>query len=203
LASGFTLKAASREAGHPRRDRALGFVPAVVYGHGLQPLALKVEGHALGTLLAHGGARHLLDLSVEGEAEPRTVVFKEIQRHPVSRHVVHVDFQAVSARERIHAEVPLRFLGEEEVSRSGGVLEIVLHQLRITCLPADLPDHAEVDVSQLAVGRSLAVKDVRMSGSVTALNDPDEILVRVASPRASGAEGGAAAGEAAAGETKA
>ncbi len=203
MASNFKLNAAAREAGHPRRDRAHGFVPAIVYGHGVSPMPLRVEGHALGAFLAHGGARHLLDLAVEGETEPRSVVIKEIQHDPVTRNVVHVDFQAVSARERIHAEVPLHFVGEEDVVRTGGVLEIVIHQLRISCLPGDLPDHAEVDVSGLSVGRSLLVQDVRMGGSVSIVNDPEEVVVHVSAPRAVDPDAGTPAGQAAGHDSKA
>lgn len=199
MAAEFSLKASPRRPGHPRRDRAAGLVPAVVYGHGVEPAALSVDGHELGTLLSRGGARHLLTLAVEGEDAPRSVVVKEIQQHPVTRQLLHVDFQAVSVRERIHAEVPLRFIGEAEVARAGGMLEVVIHHLRISCLPADLPDHAEVDVSHIGIGQSLLVRDVPLGGSIVVLNDAEEIVAHVAAPRAAGAE----AGEAGSAEAKA
>lgn len=191
LASNFALRAAPREGGHPRRDRAAGFVPAVVYGHAVAPLALRVEHHALSVMLGRGGAHHLVELAIDGESAPRSVVVKEIQLHPVSRALVHVDFQAVAAGERIHAEVPLRVLGEDAVAKAGGVLQVVLHQVRITCLPADLPDHADVDVSELGIGRSLAVRDVPFGPGVTVLTDADEVLVRVVAPRAAEPEAAA------------
>lgn len=197
LASEYALSAALREPGHPRRDRAAGFVPAVVYGHAVAPMVLRVDEHALTVMLTRGGAHHLVELSIAGESQPRTVVVKEIQLHPVTRALVHVDFQAVSARERIHAEVPLRLLGEDVVTKAGGVLQVVLHQLRITCLPADLPDHADVDVSQLAIGRSLAVRDMKLGAGITVLTDADEVLVRVVAPRAAETVATAPAGEAA------
>lgn len=184
----FVLAAAPRVAGHPRRDRAAGYVPAVVYGHGVSARALRVEGKALLTLLASGGAHHLVRLGVDGEPEPFTVVIKEVQRHPVSRDVRHVDFQAVSAREAIHAEVPVRVVGEEQVQKAGAVLQVLLHALRASCLPADLPERIEARVVGLVAGQSLLVRDLDVPPGVTVLNDPDEAVVHVLAPRTSAEE---------------
>lgn len=175
-----------------------------MYGHGVAPVALRVEAHPLGVVLSRGGAHHLIELAVDGEPEPRTVVFKQIQLDPVSRRVLHVDFQAVSAQERIHAEVPLRLLGEDVVTKAGGVLQVVLHELRISCLSADLPDHADVDVSQLRIGHSLSVKELNLGAGISVLNDVDEVVVHVVAPRAAESEAAAPANEAAGtGESKA
>lgn len=179
----FSLEAGRREPGHPRRDRHAGYVPAVLYGHGLAPVSLRVAARSLGAVLGHGGAHHLLALSVAGEAAPRSVVVKEVQHHPVTRHVLHVDFQAVSASERLHAEVPLRVLGEDALTKAGAVLDVVLHQIRVTCLPADLPERVDIDVARLPVGAHLTVAQLPLPSGVTALADPDEVVLHVVAPR--------------------
>ncbi len=184
MATEFSLQASRRTAGHPNRDRAQGRVPAVMYGHGVQPLTLGLDAHEFALLLSRGGAHHVLRLDVDGEPAPRTVVVKEIQHHPVSRKPLHVDFQAVSALERIHAEVPVHIEGAEQVSRRGGVLQVVLHHLRVSCLPADLPEQIVVDVSALDVGEFLTVAQVAVPAGVAVLAGPEEVLVSVGVPRA-------------------
>lgn len=188
----FALAAAPRTPGHPRRDRREGYVPAVVYGHGVPSRAVRVEARALDTLLHRGGAHHLVRLTLQGEPEPRTVVIKEIQRHPVTRQVRHVDFQAVAAHERIHAEVPLRLRGEEQVAKTGGLLQVLLHTLRVSCLPADLPDHIEVAVGDLTIGQTVTVGDLTVPAGVTLEHDPGEAVAHVLAPRTAATEEGAA-----------
>lgn len=193
MAGTFSLEAGLREPGHPRRDRRAGHVPAVLYGHGLAPVSLRVAERSLGAVLGRGGAHHLLALSVAGEASPHTVVVKELQHHPVTRHVLHVDFQAVSASERLHAEVPLRVLGEDVVTKAGGVLDVVLHHLRVSCLPADLPERVDVDVARLSVGAQLTVAQLPLPSGVSVLADPDEVVLHVVAPRTAEVPGPAAA----------
>ncbi len=195
MAVEYALKVGPRRAGHPNRDRAQGFVPGVVYGHGVEPLAVRVEAHELSLLFARGGSHHLVQLSIDGEDTPRTVVVKEIQHDPVSRAVMHVDFQAVSARERIHADVPLRLLGEEAVTKAGGILQVLLHSLRISCLPADLPDHMDADVSSVRIGHTLTVGDIAASAGITVLNEADEVICSVLAPRTAEPEAAATTGE--------
>ncbi len=188
MAETFSLTAEVREAGHPRRERAAGYVPAVMYGHGVPPRALRVEARALAALLKRGGAHHLLQLVFAGEDEGRTVVVKEIQHHPVTREVLHVDFQAVSAAERIHAEVPLHVVGEEQIARSGGVLQVMLHAVRVSCLPASLPERIEVPVAGLSIGQTLTVSELTVPEGVVVLNDPGEAVAHVLPPRTAAEE---------------
>ncbi len=179
------LAAQARTAGHPGRDRRAGFVPAVVYGHAMEPRAIRVETAALQQLLQHGGSHHLVELVIDGEGAPRTAVIKEIQRHPVSQAVVHVDFQAVVARERITAEVPIRLHGEDRLSKAGRLLQLGLQEVRVSCLPADLPDHIVVEVGDLPAGHVVTVADLTVDPVVTLVSDPDEVIISVVLPRVS------------------
>jgi large subunit ribosomal protein L25 len=196
LATSYVLRSEPRAAGHPNRDRRAGYVPAVMYGHRVEPRSLRVEAREFAALLSRGGAHHLVTLSLEGEETPQTVVIKEIQRHPVSREVVHVDFQAVTAAERIHAEAPLRLVGEDAVTKAGGILQVLLHALRISCLPQDLPEHIEVDIAALRPGDTLTVAGVAVPRGIGVLHDSDEVVCSVLAPRVTEAESPAAEGAA-------
>lgn len=179
----FRLRVTPRTPGHPNRQRAEGQLPAVLYGKGQRPRALQCDAHAFDQLLAQGGMHHLVSLEVEGEPSA-TVVLKEIQHHPVTRRVVHADIQAVSASEHIHAEVPLHFAGEEQVTKAGVLLQVSLHNLRISCLPADLPEALVVDVSGMRAGDVLTVADLAIDPKITVLQGVEEIVVSVRLPRA-------------------
>lgn len=111
-------------------------------------------------------------------------IIKEIQHHPVDGHVLHVDFQAITANEMITAEIPIEPLGEANgVKNFGGTLEQILRELEVECLPADLPDMVEVDVSALNIGDQITVADLKLPKGVTAQNDPDQAVFGVAAPR--------------------
>jgi len=178
-----TLQVEEREAGHPNRDRRAGYVPAVLYGHGIAPRAIRIRARAVQHALQHGGSHHLLQLMLPGEGEPRLAVIKEIQRHPVSQEIVHLDFQAVVAKERITAEVPLHLRGEDRLTKAGRILQVGLQQVRVSCLPHDLPDHIDVEIGELAPGHVLAVRDLVLPPGVTVLNEPDEVVASVVLPR--------------------
>lgn len=177
MAEAYVLQAEARVPGHPNLDRARGIVPAVVYGHGAEPMALGVERHDLELLLSRGGAHRLLRLQIAGESEPRLVVVKEVQRHPVRPGVLHIDFQAVRAQERIHAEVPLRLQGEEVVVKRGGLLQVTLHSVRVSCLPADLPAHIEVEVSDVRPGQSITIGDLVVPPGLQLLHDSGDVVL--------------------------
>ncbi len=193
LADAYELEAETRVPGHPNRDRARGVVPAVMYGHGTQPMALGVERHGLELLLSHGGAHRLLRLRIAGEPEPRSVVIKEVQRHPVRPGVLHVDFQAVRAQERIHAEVPLRCHGEEAITKRAGVLQLTMHSVRVSCLPADLPSHLDVQVADLQPGQSITIGELVVPAGLQLLHEPGDVVLSALQSRTVAADPAATA----------
>jgi large subunit ribosomal protein L25 len=195
----WNLAAAPREPGHPGRARGIGQVPAVLYGRGIAAQALAVDRHALLGLLHRGGAHHVIRLKV-GTAAAKPAMIKEIQWHPVDGSIVHIDFHAISLNEAIHADVPLRITGEGEASKKGAMVEQERHELRISCLPTDLPESITVDVSELAVGDSLTVGDIALPKGVRALDAAGDIVLTLAMPRAAEEPEEAAPAEAAAPE---
>lgn len=157
---GVTLSAASRTGtgkGAARSLRRDGQVPAVIYGHGRDPMALSVENKAIERLLeVIGGETVLIDVAIDG-GQPVKAIVREVQRNPVKRaEVIHLDLYAVVANEPIIVDVPVHLVGTPEgVRNQGGVLDHHVHRLTIKCLPADIPEHIEVDVSGLLVGQAI------------------------------------------------
>lgn len=174
------LRVEPREPGHPNRDRRAGYIPAIVYGKGLVPRPVRVERRALQALLQRGGRRHLIQLEIDNIVQPAMIA--EVQVDPASGSVLHVDFHAIRLTERVHADVPLRITGEERLAKLGAILQLQLPQVRVECLPTDLPEWIEVDASSLRVGDTVKVGDLRLPPGVRLLEDADEVVLAVVAP---------------------
>jgi large subunit ribosomal protein L25 len=170
--------------GAARKLRAAGRVPAVIYGHNREPQGLSVNARELNRLLEHIAAGStVIELGGLAAGATRTLI-REIQRHPLKRHIVHVDFQELVAGEKVTVAIPLVFVGTAlGVREQGGLLEEVMRELTISVDPANIPNHLDVDVSNLTIGHPLHVRDVALPAGVTALDDPDATVVAVAAPR--------------------
>jgi large subunit ribosomal protein L25 len=164
-----------------------GLVPAVVYGGKDKPVPLQVNAREIGNLLSHATSEHILvDLQIADGSETtnRLALIQEVQHDPIKGSVLHVDFHAVRADEKIHAQIPVETLGEPSgVKNFGGILEIALHSIEIECLPKDLPEVIRLDVSALNVGDAIHVKDIALPEGVSARQDGDLTVVRVAAPK--------------------
>lgn len=171
--------------GAARKLRATGRVPAVVYGHGRSPQSLSVNARELGRLLEqHSTSSTVFELGGLGAGATRTLI-REVQRHPVDRSLVHVDFQELVAGEMVTVRVPLVFTGTAAgVRDQGGLLEEQLREIEISADPASIPDHIDVDVSALTVGHPLHVRDLTVPEGVTVLTDADTSVVAVSLPAA-------------------
>lgn len=186
-----------------RKLRAAGRVPAVLYGHGMEPISLSVDSRELLHLFHTGaGTNVLVDLVVDGD--DHLAMAREVQRDHIRGRFVHVDFLAVSRDQRITVSVPVRLIGESAGVKAGGVLEHHLWDLQVECLPSDVPEAIEADVSALEIGYSLRVGDLVAPEGATVLTNPDESVVAVTQPQArveveEAAEAAEAAAEAAEG----
>jgi large subunit ribosomal protein L25 len=168
--------------GVARKLRAAGRVPAVLYGHGMDPVSLSVDSRELFHLFhTRAGTNVLVGLVVDGNehlAMPR-----EIQRDHIKGRFVHVDFLVVRRDEKIHVSVPIRVVGESVGVKAGGVVEHHLWELQVECLPADVPEAIEADISDLDIGSGLRVSDLKAPSGATILTDPDESVVAVQQPQ--------------------
>lgn len=171
--------------GAARSLRRAGKVPATIYGHGLTTRSVTVDHTALGKLLdTIGGEAALLDVSIDGGAPVQALV-REVQRNPVRRSdVIHLDLYAVQENEPIVVEVPVRIVGTAEgVRNQGGVLDHHLHRITVKVLPADIPDHIEVDVTDLTVNHAIHVSDITVP-NCEIMNDASVSIVSVVISRA-------------------
>lgn len=169
--------------GVARKLRAAGEVPGVIYGHGREPQPLTVNGREFQRLAERVRITStVIELAIEGKTA-RTLV-RELQRDPIKRTVIHVDFQELVAGEKVTVSVPLRFIGTAEgVKTGGGILEETMHQLEVTCDPANIPDHIDVDVSALTIGHSLHVGDLKLPEGVEVTDDPEQTIAVVSAPK--------------------
>jgi large subunit ribosomal protein L25 len=170
--------------GAARKLRAAGRVPAVIYGHNREPQGLSVNARDLAKLLERiSAASTVIELDGLGAGTSRTLI-REIQRHPLKRNIVHVDFQELVAGEKVHVALPIVFTGTAVgVREQGGLLEEVMRELQVSVDPASIPNHIDVDVSALTIGHPIHVRDLALPAGVTVLDDPDATVVAVAAPR--------------------
>ncbi|WP_322799886.1 50S ribosomal protein L25 [Thermoflexus sp.] len=169
--------------------RRQGWIPAVLYGRHIQPMTIQVEGKELQRVLAQArGGAHLITLHVDGETH--LVLIREVQREPIHREILHVDFQAVEMTEKIRVEVPVVFVGASPaVERGEGILVHGLTHVEIECLPKDLIEAITVDLSRLdRVDAAIYVRDLQVPPGITVVSDPDELIALVTAPAAEALE---------------
>ena len=170
--------------GVARKLRAAGRVPAVIYGHAREAQALSLPTRELEKLLSSiSTGSTVVELSV-GSATTKTLI-REVQRHPFKKQILHVDFQELVAGEKVSVEIPLVFVGTPEgVRLSGALLEQILHSIEVLVDPANIPNHIDVDVTNLAMGHSLHVRELALPAGLEVLSDQDATVCAVVAPRA-------------------
>jgi large subunit ribosomal protein L25 len=174
------VKRADVGKGASRRSRAGGKVPAIIYGRGMDPVAVEVDRRELvSALRTDAGVNVLLDIEVDGT---RTLALtRELQRDPVRGTLLHADFVKVDRKQAIEIEVPVHVVGESPGAKEGGVLEHPLWTVHVRCLPTDVPEAIDADVSGLRIGDSLRVADLP-TGDFEILDDPENVVVAIAQP---------------------
>ena len=179
-----TLDLAARAAEGSRSARRLrrtGQVPGVIYGGNGQPQLFAVDGRILRNTLAHGGA--ILEVALDG-GESAPVLVKDVQRHPVKGHAVHVDLLRVDMKVAIHTTVTLELVGSDQAPGvvEGGVLSQGVVELNIEALPGDIPDTVQFDVSGLEMNATATLSQLTPPAGVTLLDDPDETVLATVTP---------------------
>jgi large subunit ribosomal protein L25 len=182
-----TLEATARDSfgkNEARRTRKAGRVPAVLYGEGRDATPIAVEPKALLKILhSEAGANTLIALKMGGAGDTRVLV-KEYQLDPVTHHVLHADFYKVAMDKRLRVTIPVIVKGEPKgVKQQGGILEFIRREIDIECLPGDIPEHVEIDVSELMLHQGTRVRDIATNVSWTPVSDPDLMLVHVIMPK--------------------
>jgi len=169
--------------GVARKLRAVGQVPAIIYGHAREAQALQLEHHAFQLLLEKNSWQStVIALNVEGTTS--NTLIREIQRHPFKKQILHVDFQELVAGEKVTVPVPLQFVGTPDgVKNGGGILEAVIHELEVSCDPSNIPHHIVVDVTALTIGHSIHAGEITLPAGVTLESESDTTVCLCAAPK--------------------
>lgn len=180
-----TLQIHAREAtskGDLKRIRSSGKVPGVVYGKGLErPSTISVDAKELAAMLrSHPNAVLEIDLPGAGK---QPVMMSELQRDTLTRQVTHIDFHRINMNEKISTTARLDVTGTSVGEKEGGMLQLVIHEVAIECLPKDIPDSISIDVSGLEMGEHLTVNDLKLPAGVIATQEPETVLVAVLAPQ--------------------
>ncbi len=173
----------SRGKGAARTLRRDGRLPAVIYGHARESLSLSVGEREFERLLEKFAAENtVIELSIDGSMS-RTLI-REIQRHPVRRNVLHVDFQELVAGERVVVRIPIVLQGiPEGVRSSGGILSQILQELECRVDPLNMPGKIDVDVTDVAIGHSIHVNEITIPEGVEVIDEPEATICIVAAPK--------------------
>ena len=168
--------------GGARKLRQAGQLPAVLYGAKVdEPIALVINATEF-TLKLADMAQSLIDLTLEGETEgTKTVMLKEVQTDPVSRKPLHVDFYEVDMKQTITVDVPVVTVGKAQGEEEGGMIQMIRRELAVTCLPAAIPESIEVDVTELTMGDSLHLSEVKLPEGVEVSSDADFTILTIVS----------------------
>lgn len=167
-----------------RRMRREGILPGVIYGSDKDALSVTVGLHDFEQILHHHASESLIvEIDLEGEGTV-SVLVKDVQHHPVTSDLLHVDLFRIEANKPIQVDIQLEMIGESAGVKAGGILDQVMHSIEIECLPGDLVDSLEVNVAALEIGDSLQVSDLNLDAKYKVLADEDAIVVSVSGPQA-------------------
>jgi len=178
------------EGSKPNALRRAGLIPANLYGHkGTESIALAVEAKTVERLLKKGSVNNtLIDLNIQDIPWRGKTLLREVQTHPAKGWPYHLSFFAVAGHGSTDVGVPLHFVGEPiGVKQEGGILDTIFTQLQVSCLPENIPDAIEINVADMHVGDSISIGDLKLPQGVTALAEPEQLVVSILG-RKSGAE---------------
>ena len=161
--------------------RKEGKVPAIFYSKHHEPIPVQVSERAIHPLV-FTSKTHLITLNVEGHDELDCII-KDVQFDPTTEKIVHIDLLGLKKGEKIEIEVPVQLIGSAIGIKEGGILQHTLHKVQISCLPVDIPEHLEIDVTNLKLGQAIHISDLSYD-NLTILNNPESIIASVTHPKA-------------------
>jgi len=170
-----------------RKLRQNDYIPAVLYGYGIEPLLLKLKRKETERIIRHLESHNVMgDLLIEkkGKKEKVKVVLKEVQVDPVKERILHLDFYQIRMDKPITLTVPLHFTGESPGIEKGGILDEEMREITIECLPKNVPDFIKVDISSLDIGDALLVKDIKTDEKIKIVEDERRVVVSILAPKA-------------------
>jgi large subunit ribosomal protein L25 len=165
-----------------RRLRARGLIPAVVYGAGKETVPIHVDRKTLLDMMkASGSDNPIFLLKLAGSGKERHAMIRDLQVDPISRQIVHIDFQRVIMTEKLRVQVPIELKGTAfGVKTEGGMIDFVLREVHVECLPGDIPKQIELDVTELHVGQHVEAGQLQLPTGVTLVEDPERVILALA-----------------------
>jgi len=171
--------------GPARRFRQKGLIPAVFYGSDMETVALAVDKTDFRkTVQGKGGENVLINLTLLGKKElgPQVAMVCDMQMEPIRQEVLHVDFKKIDLKVKVEVAIPIELVGKAEGVKSGGILQQIERELEVRCMPLEIPDRIEVDVSILEIGDSIHIKDIAVPEGTEVLSSGEKAMVTVLSP---------------------
>ncbi len=166
--------------GISRQLRASGLIPGVVYGKGIEAVSVTVNPRDLATAIAgDGGQNHLITLKGDAKLSGMTVIVADLLLDSLRGDMKHVDLHKINMSDKVHVQVPLNMVGSAVGVKEGGLLDVIMHLLDVECLPAQIPAHIDVDVTELAIGHSIHVSELRVPAGLKVLADPSAPIVSI------------------------
>jgi large subunit ribosomal protein L25 len=170
--------------GVARRLRAAGQVPAVLYGKDQEPIALTLDAReALYLFHSISVENTIVNVQIDDDKEELETLVREIQMHPYRPDLVHVDFYRIERGVALEVDIPADYIGTPQGVRDGGVLEVILHEIRVKCIPSLIPDSIQIEISGLDIGDSIHASEISMEEDVELLTDPAQTICLVSAPR--------------------
>ena len=171
--------------GVARRLRAAGQVPAILYGKGQEPIALTLDAReALHLFHSISVDNTIVNVRIDDEKAELETLVREIQMHPFRPDLVHVDFYCIERGVALEVDIPVNYIGTPQGVRDGGTFEVILHEFRVKCLPGNIPETIDVDISGLDIGDSILADEISTEEGVELLTDPAQTICSVSAPRA-------------------
>ncbi|OAQ20580.1 50S ribosomal protein L25/general stress protein Ctc [Thermosulfurimonas dismutans] len=184
-----------------KKLRRQGLIPAILYGPQTDPLPLAAKVNELKRILQrHRGESLIFNLTVvdNGNTSQRMALIKELQYHPVTDEIIHADFYEIRMDRPVEVDVPIKVVGKAKGVEKGGLLELIMREITVSCLPNQIPDSIEVDVTELDIGDTLHVRDLTPPEGMKFVEDPDEPVVTIIEVEAESEGGEETEGESAA-----
>lgn len=170
--------------GNAKRFRNSGEIPGVIYGEGKQTEHLSVNARDFGRLVSKEGTGKLIELKIQkGKATEKShVLIKNLQRNPVKGEIIHVDFLRVAMDHLVTVKVPIYLANDEKKTRDGALIEVLMHELEVSCLPGNIPDRIQIHAVDLPTGGKIHVKDLDLGKGIKAITALDETIVQAIAP---------------------
>jgi large subunit ribosomal protein L25 len=176
--------------GPARAMRREGWIPAVLYGPKIEPNMISIGARDLENILKHGSiGRRIINLEIDGAKGAKATMIKEMQTHPISQSVLHVDFYEVDMARKIKVNVPVTTTGTSVGVELGGMLQIIRRELEVYCLPNAIPQEITIDIADLQIGDSVHVNDIETGGDVEIPHDVNFTVLTILSPKKAEEEG--------------